>query len=245
MAASDVFGGKSRWTTYKAEYKVHTLVGGIPKDPDTIKNWLKARLEMGEVEIRAIADETIEAMGWTTEDLTSENLDRLADEVLARNTKGNSFKQVDGVLVIEGRQIKAAIKEAANACYPGTEKWPGYPGNTRKGLAAYLVERVEVVDRYIPLGKKVPDIVGEQRIKHISGPQGKRSTINVVDVCENVTFSFTVKVLDDFISADLWHELFEYIEMGGIGADRARGDGRGELVSWKRVPVPRKKPATL
>lgn len=240
MGTSDIFGGKTRWTTYKGERLLYTLVGGVPKDPDTIKSWLKARLEMGEVEIRAIADETIEAMGWTQEDLTTENLDKLVDEIAAKDTKGNSFKKVGGGLVIEGRQIKAAIKEAANSLYPGTTKWPDYPGNTRKGLSAYLVERVEVVDRYIPLGKEVPDIVGEQRIKHITGPQGKRSTINVVDVCEDVTISFTVKVLDDFIPNELWAEIWEYIDLGGIGADRARGDGRGEMLSWAKMPKPRK-----
>lgn len=246
MATSDIFPGRSRWTTYEGERLLYTLVGGIPKDPDTIRAWLKARLEMGEVEIRAIADETIEAMGWTQDDLTSENLDKLVDTIMARDTKGNSFKMIDlktgkpvqkdGDLVIEGRQIKAAIKEAANALYPGVEKWPGWPGNTRKGLASYSVERVEVVDRYIPLGRQRPDIVGEQRIKHISGPQGKRSTINVVDVCEDVTISFTVKVLDDFISEDLWGEIWEYVDFGGIGADRARGDGRGTMTKWERIP---------
>lgn len=236
MATSDLFGGKSRWTTYKGERLLYTLVGGVPKDPDTIRGWLKARLEMGEVEIRAIADETIEQMGWTQEDLTSENLDKLVDTIMERDTKGNSFKKVGDSLVIEGRQVKAAIKEAANALYPGTEKWPGYPGNTRKGLASYSVERVEVVERFIPLGRTVPDIVGEQRIKHISGPQGKRSTINVVDVCEDVTIAFTVKVLDDFIPEELWGEIWEYVDLGGIGADRARGDGRGTMTKWERVP---------
>lgn len=235
MSAHDIFGGKTRWTTYKAEYHLDTLVGGIPKDPDTIRQWLKARLELGETEILAIADETIREMGWTAGDLGSEQLDELVDTVMARDTKGNSFKQVDGTLVIEGRQVKAAIKEAANALYPGVTKWPNHPGaGTKKGLASYMVERVEVVDRYIPLGRKVPDIIGEQRIKHISGPQGKRSTINVVDLCENVNISFTVRVLDDFVTSELWGELFEYIELGGIGADRARGDGRGSLLKWTR-----------
>lgn len=244
MGANEIFGGKSRWTTYRAEYHLDTLVGGIPKDPDTIRQWLKSKLELGETEIMAIADETIAEMGWTAGDLGSEQLDELVDRVMARDTKGNSFKMVDpvtgkpvqkgGVLVIEGRQVKAAIKEAANALYPGTTHWPNWPAGTRKGLAAYMVERVEVVDRFIPIGRDKPDIIGEQRIKHISGPQGKRSTINVVDVCEDVKIAFTVRVLDDFITSELWGQLWEYVELGGIGADRARGDGRGSLLKWSK-----------
>lgn len=236
MGANEIFGGKSRWTTYKAEYHLDTLVGGIPKDPDTIRQWLKARLELGETEILAIADETIQQMGWTAGDLGSEQLDELVDTVMARDTKGNSFKSVNGQLVIEGRQIKAALKEAANALYPGVTKWPGHPGAvTKKGLASYSVERVEIWERYLPLGRDKPDIVGEQRIKHISGPQGKRSTINVVDLCEDVNIAFTVKVVDDFIGEELWGQLWEYVELGGIGADRARGDGRGSLTKWTKV----------
>jgi hypothetical protein len=236
VSANEIFKGKTRWSTYKAEHHLDTLVGGIPKDPDTIRAWLKSKLEIGEAEIVAIADETIAAMGWTAADLGSKELDEVVDAVLARDTKGNSFKQVKGELVIEGRQIKAAIKEAANSLYPGVKKWPDHPGEgTRKGLGNYLVERVEVWERYIPIGRKEPDIVGEQRIKHITGPTGKRSTINVVDLCEEVDISFTVKVLDDFINDELWGQIWEYVELGGIGADRARGDGRGQLTKWTKV----------
>ena len=77
----------------------------------------------------------------------------------------------------------------------------------RKGLASWLVERVEIVDRYLPLGRTRPDIEGEQRIKHVSGPQGKRSAINVVDVCEDVKITFRLKVLDDCVPAALWQQL--------------------------------------
>jgi hypothetical protein len=133
--------------------------------------------------------------------------------------------------------MKGGFKEAANACYPGIRKWPGQPGEgMRKGLASYFVERVEVVERYLPLGRTKPDIEGEQRIKHVTVPgQGKRSAINVVDVVEDVKLTATVRVLDDCIAPQLWQELWEYIELGGLGADRARGDGRCELLSWQKV----------
>ena len=239
MGASEIFGNKTRWTTYQGEHHLHTVVGGIPKDPDTIRKWLKARLELNDTEVMALAEETIAEMGWTQIE-SSEQLDQLVDTVMAKDTKGNSFKMAKGQLVIEGRNLKAAHKEAASALYPGVKPWPGHPGKeTRKGLAAYMTERVEVVDRYIPLGRTKPDIEGEQRIKHVTGPQGKRSTINVVDLCEDVKIGFTIRVLDDFITPPLWQELWEYIELGGIGADRARGDGRGELNSWKQLDEPR------
>ncbi len=64
MSASAIFGQKSRWVTYAAELQVATLVGGIPKDPDTIRKWLKARLELEDAEVMAIATETLQTMAW-------------------------------------------------------------------------------------------------------------------------------------------------------------------------------------
>jgi len=234
VPAVDIFAADSRWATYRVEYFVSTIVGGIPKDPDTIRGWLKSRMELEDTEILALANETLAEMGIT--EPTSEQLDELTDTVMAKAVKGNGFKRPPGFgLVIERRNIKGALKEAANVCYPGVKPWPGKPEGIRKGLASYLDERVEVVERYIELGKERPDIEGEQRIKHVSGPQGKRSTINVVDVCEEVKMAFHLRVLDDCFPPEVWAELWEYIEVGGLGADRARGDGRGELLAWQRV----------
>lgn len=238
MSAADIFGKESRWHTYEGELRIAVLVGGIPKDADQIRAWLKARLEMGDAELQAVAEETIKEMGLNPDDLmTPEKLDELVDDIMAKTVKGNGFKQPNGELVWEGRCLKAALKEACNACYPGVNPWPGRPNGIRKGLASYFVERVEVVDRYLPLGRKKPDIEGEQRIKRVNGPQGKRSAINMVDICEDVTVSFTIKVLDDCIPEQLWSELWEYVETGGVGADRSRGDGRSELVSFAKQPV--------
>jgi hypothetical protein len=235
MSASDIFDTPTRWATYRGELLVHTLVGGIPKDPDTIRAWLKARMELGDTEIMAVVEETLEAMG-ADQPTTSDQLDDLVDEVMAKTApKGNSFKTRDGELQWEGRCLKAAIREASNVMWPGITDWPGKPKDTRKGLANYLKDRVEVADTYIPLGRTAPDITGEQRIKHVTGPQGMRSAINVVDVCENVKIAFTIRVLDDCIPQQVWGAIWSYIELGGVGADRARGDGRCELLAWERT----------
>lgn len=236
MSARDIFSEvDSRWVEYEAELHIDVLVGGIPKDPDTVRGWLKARMEVGDAEINAVANETIEQMGWSVEDATA-NLDRLVDAVMEKTApKGNSFKMVDGQLVYEGRCLKAALNEAANACYPGVTPWPGRPEKIRKGLESYMKERVEVLDRYLPLGRSVPDIQGEQRIKHVSGPQGRRSAINVVDIVTDAKITARIAVLDDCISREVWSSLWGYVEKGGVGADRGRGDGRSELLGWRRL----------
>jgi hypothetical protein len=238
MTASDIFKVPSRWTQYTGALSIATLVGGIPKDADTVKGWLKARMQLGDAEIMAMVEETMEEMGLPQGQETSEQLDELVDHVMARSgPKGNGFKVIDGELVWEGRCLKGALKEASNILYPGSQMWPGHPGKdvVRKGFRSYLEERVEVADTFISLGRSEPDIAGEQRIKHVSTPAGKRSAINVVDICTKVDITFSIDVLDDCIPPKLWAELWTVIELGGVGADRARGDGRCELTAWDRV----------
>ena len=238
MSASDIFKFQSRWTTYTGSLHINTLVGGIPKDGATIHAFVKARITDNASEMSRIAEETMVEMGLDPvldkDELSAAQVDEIVDKVSKKAVAGNGFKQINGELVWEGRCLKAALNEACNALYPGVESFPGKPDKTKKGLKSYFIERVEVVDYYIPLGRTEPDIKGEERIKHISDPQGKRSAINLVDVCTDLDITFTIKVLNDWVPQELWQELFEYVELGGVWADRARGDGRCELTSWEK-----------
>jgi hypothetical protein len=159
--------------------------------------------------------------------------DALLDALVENVESGSGFKRVDGVLVYEGRCMKAAIKEAANVAFPGTN-WPGKPKDIRKGLMRFAAERVFVEEDSIPLGVTQPSWT-EQRIKHILTPQGPRSAINVVDCVEKPHLSFTVKVLDDCLDQAVWAGIWETLEEIGIGADRARSDGKFDLTCWERI----------
>ena len=141
MAASDIFDAKSRWTAYQAEHQLRTLVGGIPKDPDTIRKWLKARLELNDTRSDGLlAEETIAEDGLDTNRIV---LNRPRPACRHRHGQRHQRQQLqDGRRSgssLEGRNIKAAIKEAANALYPGVKPWPGHPGKEiRKGLTSWL-----------------------------------------------------------------------------------------------------------
>lgn len=234
MAASDIFAkaGTESFTRYRVELQVHDkLIGGIPKDPDTIRKWLSARLEMGDRELIELARETAEQMQATTGERPS--ADDLTEAVAREIEGGNGFKTVDGQLVYEGRCMKAALKEASNVAYPGTS-WPGKPTGMKKGLMRRLAETVFVDDQHIGLGVDRPSGT-EQRIKHIMTPQGPRSAINVVDFVEQPKLTFTVAVLDDFLPIEAWLRIWQCAEEIGIGADRARSDGKFELLAWDRI----------
>jgi hypothetical protein len=234
VSAATLFGVKSgAFTSYRAELQVHDkLIGGIPKDPDTIRKWVESRIAQGaDLALQQTVDETVAAM--TAERGETPDTKSVLDEVARQIEGGNGFKTVDGQLVYEGRCMKSALKEASNVAYPGTQ-FPGKPAGIKKGLMRYLAERVFVADQYIPLGVEVPSGT-EQRVKHIMTPQGPRSAINVVDYVEKPRLSFVVDVLDDCLSPEVWGRMWQCAEEIGIGADRARSDGRFELVAWERL----------
>jgi hypothetical protein len=226
MPASAIFGTPDPFAHYRATLVVHgKLIGGIPKDPDTIKKWIESRIKGGaDLPLQELWNETVEAMG------ESASFGEVTAAVASEMQGGNGFKTMDGQLVYEGRCMKAALKEAANIAYPGTE-WPGRPAKIRKGLKNYLAETVFVVEDVIGLGVSEPSGT-EQRIKHVMTPQGPRSSIGVVDYVEDPKLSFTVAVLDGCIKDEVWGRLWAALERGGIGSDRARGDGQCELVDW-------------
>jgi len=133
--------------------------------------------------------------------------------------------------------MKAAIKEWANSAYPGTD-WPGKTDvakGFRKGLKSTLEERVFVSEIYIGLGVTEPTGV-EERIKHVITPQGPRSSINRVEYVYQPTLEFTLLVRDDFLPLEAWSRIWQAGEQIGIGSDRARSDGRFELLAFDRLP---------
>lgn len=235
MAARDIFGievEEGNFTRYAVELQViDQMSGGIPKSPDTIKVWLKSRLELGD---RALVEMTREIAEQMEEDTgTRPSADVLLDEVVAKEGAGNGFLRVDGILQYEGRCLKAGLKEWSNIAYPGVD-FPGKPKSIKKGLMRYMNERVFVPQRNISLGVDAPSRT-ETRVKHLMTPQGPRSALNVVDVIDKPTLSFDLDVLDDFIEKRVWARIWEIGEEIGIGADRARGEGRFELVRFEKV----------
>jgi len=80
------------WRKYEVELQMRErIVGGIPKDPEIIEGWLKAR------GLQDVAEATKEEM---------------ADQITEGAWQG--FKSNQHGLYIEARQVKAMLKEAAN-----------------------------------------------------------------------------------------------------------------------------------
>lgn len=246
MSAADIFGkdATKTWTTYAVELTFkHLVVGGIPSDRSVIEGWIRSRMELNDAAITELVEKTAQERGAMTPD---EAVEIVLDSELAPSVNG--FKRNEnGELCLEGRTVKAALKEWANSSYPGT----AFPGKSkvavqtnkngeessalRKGLMRYLAEAVVVDEILIGLGVKEPSWV-EERIKHIMVPgQGPRSSINRVEVVEGASIAFTVKVRDDFLPQEAWARIWSSGEAIGLGSDRGRSDGQFNLTRWEKI----------
>lgn len=240
MSAADIFGDvKADFITdYRVALQVRNLiVGGIPSDPSVIRKWLEARMDLGDTALAELLATTVAERDAPM--TAQEKVDALMASAQAPSVNG--FKRDEnGELCYEGRCMKAAIKEAANSSYPGTD-YPGKKAATdaknvgaRKGLMSTLAERVFVREHLIGLGVKEPSWV-EERIKHVMTPQGPKSAINSVEVVERPLITFTLRVHDDFLPREAWAKIWQRLEDIGVGSDRGRSDGQFDLVEFERI----------
>lgn len=247
MAARDLFkkidGDVTRYRVV-LQFK-HLVVGGVPSDRSVIEGWIRSRMDLGDAAIAELVSQTVAERGVLTPD---EALEAVLASDLAPSVNGFKRDPDTHELVLEGRNIKAALKEYSNSAYPGTA-YPGKKGNdrvgARKGLMSTMVERVFIEETFVGLGVKADEVEAvprdgarawvEERIKHVMTPQGPRSSINRVEVVSRPRIEFTVRVHDDFLPQEAWGRIWERGEDIGLGADRGRSDGMFTLEAWERI----------
>jgi hypothetical protein len=226
---SSVFGTWERQAypfVFEGELLVHTIAGGIPSDPNVARAWLSTKLAGKDDLIQKAVAETMVERGISMEEAT-----KMVNEL--RHLNG--FKRAsNGQLVIEGRQLKACLKEAvnvaANAGKITTKGW-GNPDNKNylKGVKAWFPEHVGVVDYYLYLGVTEPTGV-IQRFVHT--PRG--TGIQYEEYIENAKVAFTLETDHDF-TEEQWAMIWLTAERMGIGASRSQGFGKFEVTRWDRT----------
>lgn len=201
---------------FKGTLVVSTLAGGTPTDPKVAEGWIRTKIADNDDLIREGVAEIMVDRGVDAD---------AAAEELARNRHLNGFKRdlSNGELYIEGRQLKACIKEAANVRWPN-EKW----GPTRKGTRSFFPEHLFVVEDVLPLGVKQPTGV-VQRFVHTWRGTG----IQYEEYVEDAEINFTV-ITDFEFKAEQWALLWLTAEQQGLGASRSQGFGRFTVTSWEK-----------
>ena len=206
---------------------VGTIAGGTPTDPKVAEGWLRTKLGIDkDDEIRRLVAETMVERGVNAEEAT---------EIVNTQKNLNGFKRNEHGLYIEGRQLKAALKEATSiAVAAGKLKQRGW-GTTNKGIQGYLAEHVFVVEDRLYLG--VTEATGiNQRFVHTFRGTG----IQYEEYVAEAKIDFTVISDHDFTEKE-WATIWMCGEQNGIGASRSQGYGRYEVVRWDKEAVKKAK----
>ncbi len=201
---------------------VGRIAGGVPTDPNVAEGWLKTKLGVEKDDlIRQMVAEVMVERGVTADE---------AAQLVNANKNLNGFKRYgDGELFYEGRQLKAALKEACSiAVAAGKLSVRGW-GKTNKGLLGYFAEHVFVEEEMLPLGVKEPTGISQRFVHTFRG-----SGIQLEEYVDNATFDFTVRTDHDFAAKE-WAAIWTAGEQNGIGASRSQGFGRYEVTRWEKA----------
>lgn len=223
MGAFDKFTAEAWPFTYRVVLTVGRLVGGTPSDPKIIEGWLKTKTMAKDDILRQMVAETMVERGGIA---VEEAIEAVAEKSI------NGFKRDDFGLYIEGRQVKAAIKEATSIAR-ATDKLPSRFGTTKMGALRVATEHVFVVEDRIHLGRQIADGV-QQRFVHATGPSGPRTGIQYEEFCEDVKLEFHVKTDYEFSDKE-WAMIWLTGQEQGLGASRSQGFGRYTVEVWERV----------
>lgn len=230
---------KYRFTT---TLQVATLVGGTPADKKVAEGWLKSKLTDKDSLIQEMVAAIMLEQAAAGKPVSKEEAAREVD--IRRHLNGFRRQRCDNCpeetlceglhqLYIEGRHVKAAIKEAASiAMATDRLKAKGW-GSTRKSLLGFVAEHIFVREDRLPLHFKdgnpvwAPSGVNQQFVSTFRG-----SGIKYEEFVNDVLVQFTVASDYEFDHDD-WAQVWVTGEQNGLGASRSQGYGRYEVIQWE------------
>lgn len=210
---------------YRAEIIVGELHGGVPMNPDVARKWLEVRMGGSDEHLANLQAQVVTELGMDKE-LTD---DELLDEMSRRNNLNGFKRSESGELFIEGRQVKAMLKEAASIAVAGGHLNGRGWGKTNKGLLGFLAEHIFVEDHRIGLGVSEPSGINQRFVATWKG-----TGISLEEYVVDAKLSFTVATDYDF-PKDFWPTVWTIAESNGLGAARSMGYGQFDVVGWETL----------
>lgn len=234
----------SGWTRYEVTIELTSrLCGGAPSDPELVEGWLKRNLGItNEEQIKAWTLRHLsEVHGLDPRNVSDAAIEEAVKEG-AIEKRAQVFKRTaQGEPYIEGRHLKAMLKEAVSIAFPqGAHKWGRYAnakGQTVGGKAprSLAAEKLYVPEAEYVVGEDVSGV--DLAVGHISdfrAETGKRSTIGYFEyVAAGARLAWVIEVLDDFLTLDEWARIWTTAERNGLGARRSQGCGQFVVVGWE------------
>jgi hypothetical protein len=205
---------------YRVEIRLRDkLCGGVPKNPELIAEWIKAKTGYDDKE---------------TEVQTREALDALIDTETEKSWNGFPADKEKG-LFVWARQMKALFKEAATMLRVTVDK----RGSKQIFQHGFEIKALNGTDR-LYFDKSKPDGFDEGPI-HVQTPQGPRTAIKRVDYVEQVGIVFEIWVLGTHaaetrhVSEETIKTMLRFAQENGLGADRSQGRGKFTVVSFECI----------
>lgn len=204
---------------YAGTLHIDRVCGGTPTDPKVAEGWLRTKLGVtSDALIQQQVAEVMSERGVSAEEAVA---------AVDSNRHLNGFKRDEQGLYIEGRQLKAAIKEATMiAVAAGKIEQRGW-GKTSKQIKAFTAEHICVVEDKLHLGVSAATGVA-QRFVHTHNGTG----IQYEEYVDDAKVSFTV-LTDHKFSDEHWAMVWLTGEQQGLGATRSQGYGRYTVTSWE------------
>ncbi len=234
---------------FSGQLKVGTVCGGIPSDPKVAEAWLKTRMGLdNDATLMAAVANTMAEREVTLDEATAlvneqKHLNGFKRE-RCDNCTGEYICERKGThkLFIEGRQLKAALKEAVSvAIAAGKVEQKGW-GNTRKWLSTYFPEHVFVVEETLYL--RTRDASGE--LQYAMEPTGvnqrfvhthRGTGIQYEEYVTGAFVNFTV-ISDHAFTEKDWAMIWMTGEKQGLGATRSQGYGTYVVEEWTQTKAP-------
>lgn len=220
--------------TFAGRLHIERLMGGTPSDPNVAEGWLKSKMGITKEEaLQEAVAEVMAARGCTEEEA-------LAD--VNRRKHLNGFKKnEDGDLYIEGRHLKAALKEAASVAR-AAENLASRFGTTNKGTLSFVAEHIIVVEDRLVLGKFNPATGKVENVTECDeivqsfprNPMTRQTGIQYTEAVDDAVIEFTVQT-DWPFTAKEWAAIWVTGGNQGIGASRSQGYGRYKVTRWDMI----------
>lgn len=232
---------------FAGEIQVQQLMGGTPSDPRVAEGWLKTKMGIDKEDIIA---------GAVKEVMAERNIDQKEAMKEVDNRRHlNGFKRErcencpEGALCatglhqlfIEGRHLKAALKEAASVAR-AVDNLDARYGSTKKGVLSFVAEHVVVVedrlfiDQWDAATKKPVPVYEPSDILQSfpRNPITRQTGIQYTEYVENAVVGFTV-VSDYPWKHSEWATMLVTGGNQGIGASRSQGYGRYVVTKWESL----------
>lgn len=212
---------KKMYRKYRVQLQIRDkILGGIPKNPELIQGWLKSK-GLEEKAIEEIAAKTEPAVAVAIEEET--------------NKAWTGFKSDEDGVYIEGRQVKALLKEACSMLRIAVKKRGTKQvlqhGTFVKPEKIYL--NVDDGDDSIAFEKPTDHL---EMVAHVVGPRGPRSTIKRHDYVERPFINIEIWVVDnEMIPMQAIKDMLTLGQEIGLGCSRSQDFGKFDLVSFEEI----------